>query len=74
MIAVGDLVVTFSINGVLITNGVVTMPAATAALVPIGTSPSAANVLAEGDVLSWVVSGGNTAAGSANIRVKVTPA
>lgn len=72
-IAVGDLIVTFSINGTPITDGAVTVPAATAALTRVATSPSALNVVAANDVISWVVSGGNTAAGRASIRIAIDP-
>lgn len=72
-IAVGDLVVTFSINGVPITDGVVTLPAATAALTRVATSPSALNVVGANDVISWAVTGGNTAVGRASIRIAIDP-
>lgn len=70
-VAVGDLVVTFAINGVAITGGVVTLPAATAANTPVAATPSALNVVANNDVVSWVVSGGNTATGPAKIRLEI---
>lgn len=71
---VGNLVVTFSLGGVPITNGVVTIAPGSGANVPVGVVPSALNVAGVNDVLSWVVSGGNTAAGRATIRAHLQPA
>lgn len=73
LIDTGDLVVTFSIDGTPITGGVVTVPAATAALTRVAASPSAANVVAANQVISWVVSGGNLQAGTASIRIVIDP-
>jgi hypothetical protein len=70
-VAVGNLVVTFAINGVPITGGVVTLPAGTAANTPVAVTPSALNVVANNGVVSWAVSGGNTALGPASIRLEL---
>ena len=73
LIDTGDLIVTCSIDGVAITDGAVTVPAATAALTRVAVSPSALNVVAANQVISWTVSGGNLAAGTASIRIVIDP-
>lgn len=61
-ILTADATATFSINGVAVTTGVVTLPTASSAAGDIATAtPTAANTVAVGDKISFVVTGGGTA-------------
>lgn len=60
-ISTADVTATFSINGVAITNGVVTQPtAASAAGDQAEATPTALNTVAVGDKISFVVTGGGS--------------
>lgn len=61
-ILTADATATFSINGVAVTNGVVTLVTAASAAGDIATAtPTAANTVAIGDKISFVVTGGGSA-------------
>jgi len=60
-VSTADVTATFSINGVAVTNGVVTIPtAASAAGNQATATPTAANTVAIGDKISFVVTGGGS--------------
>jgi len=61
ILATGDAVLTLSINGVAVTNGVVTIAEAGSAVgVVDSATPTALNTVAEGDSIAITVSGANT--------------
>ena len=71
--ATADATVTGKINASAITNGVVTIAYSGSAAGDVDVaSPSAANVLAAGDVLNFTVGGGSTATGTFNMSVDFT--
>ena len=72
-LATADATVTGKIGAVAITNGVVTQAFSGSAAGDVDVaSPSAANVLAAGDVLNFTVGGGSTATGTFNLTADFT--
>lgn len=73
---VGDLTFTTSIDGVPVTNGVVTIPTGTAAGISASTIPSAIgdSVLSLTSVVRIVIGGVNVTAGTAHVTLQVTVA
>jgi len=73
-IQTADCTATFSINGVAVTGGVLTMPvAASAAGAKASAAPTGANTVAIGDVISFVVTGdGSGGSPRGEITVEIT--
>lgn len=74
-LATGNATITFDINGTPVTTGVITILQAGSAEDDVDSaSPTAANVVAVGDVITATVGGTNDAAGSlANLSVLISP-
>lgn len=74
-VGTADATATFSINGVPITTGVITMPtAASAAGDILSAVPTAANTVAVGDKISFVITGGGSGGTPrGDFYVEITP-
>lgn len=72
-LATGDATITASINGVPVTTGVITITEVGSAAGDLDSAiPTAANVIANGQVLELTVGGANTAAVFADVSVELT--
>jgi hypothetical protein len=72
-LATGDMTITAAINGVAVTGGVLTVTQAGSAAGDIDlATPSAANTINEGDVLTLTVGGTNTGAGRTDVTVELS--
>jgi hypothetical protein len=66
-VAGGDLDVDLEINGTPITDGTITIASGASAGATASAVPTAQNVLADGDILTATVAGGNTTAGDSQL-------
>jgi hypothetical protein len=74
-IAAGDLTATLAINGVAVTDGVMTLATgATSGTLGACTPTGANEAVGRQGVISVTVGGGNTAAGRGTVTILVTPA
>jgi hypothetical protein len=74
VLTTGDATLTGKINGAAITNGVITITQAGSAAGDVDTAtPTAANVVAAGDVLAVTVGGSNATASKAQVFFEITP-
>lgn len=71
VLATADATVTFAINGVPVTNGVITITSPGAAGDKDECTPTALNTFAAGDTITATVGGGSTATGTANLQVEI---
>lgn len=70
--ATGNLVLTSRIDGAAVTSGAITIPSATSAgTAATPATPSAANIVAAGDVISVVASGTQSAAGAVMLTFQI---
>lgn len=74
VLATGDATLQVKINGVNVTNGLVTITNAASAAGDVDVAtPTALNAFVAGDVISVVAAGASTATGTANISMQLTP-
>jgi hypothetical protein len=73
-LATGDMTITAAINGVAVTGGVITVTQVGSAAGDIDiATPTAANVITEGQQLTLTVGGTNTGAGHTDVAVELAP-
>lgn len=71
-LATGNMTITAAINGVAVTNGVVTVTQAGSAAGDVDEAlPTAANTISEGQVLTLTVGGTNTGAGRTDVTIEL---
>ena len=69
----GDAVVTNNIGGVAITNGAITLPNTSAVGTVVAVTPTAANTVAVGDILTGVTDGGGSTSAGGDVTYTITP-